>query len=76
MSLSLSPAATALPGDDPHDLSIWPAPARTAPGGDVTVGGVSLAEAADRFGTPLYLLDEGEVRDRCRITGVVAAARR
>ncbi|GLV99164.1 hypothetical protein Slala05_27960 [Streptomyces lavendulae subsp. lavendulae] len=27
---------------------------------------VSLTEAADRYGTPLYLLDEGEVRDRCR----------
>jgi DNA-binding transcriptional MerR regulator len=27
---------------------------------------VSLAEAADRFGTPLYVLDEHEVRERCR----------
>ncbi|MFJ1708041.1 diaminopimelate decarboxylase [Kitasatospora sp. NPDC088346] len=44
----------------------WPASARTAPGGDLTVGGVGLAEAADRFGTPLYILDEAEVRARCR----------
>ncbi|MFI5763402.1 diaminopimelate decarboxylase [Streptomyces sp. NPDC051563] len=47
-------------------LCVWPASARPAPGGDVTVAGISLTEAADRFGTPLYVLDEGEVRDRCR----------
>ncbi|WP_037916071.1 diaminopimelate decarboxylase [Actinacidiphila yeochonensis] len=56
-------------GADP--LSVWPASARPAPGGDVAVGGVSLAEAADRFGTPLYVLDEAEVRARCR--GYLAA---
>jgi diaminopimelate decarboxylase len=30
------------------------------------VGGVGLAEAADRFGTPLYVLDEAEARARAR----------
>ncbi|MET9402832.1 diaminopimelate decarboxylase [Kitasatospora sp. NPDC002965] len=44
----------------------WPASARPGRGGDLTVGGVSLAEAADRFGTPLYVLDEAEVRARAR----------
>ncbi|MFC9848458.1 diaminopimelate decarboxylase [Streptomyces sp. NPDC060223] len=47
-------------------LSVWPRSARPEPDGDVSVGGVSLAEAADRFGTPVYVLDEQEVRDRCR----------
>jgi diaminopimelate decarboxylase len=47
-------------------LSVWPASARRAPHGDLTVAGVSLAEAADRFGTPLYVLDEAELRSRCR----------
>ncbi|TQJ52887.1 MULTISPECIES: diaminopimelate decarboxylase [Streptomyces] len=47
-------------------LSVWPRSARPEPDGDVSVGGVSLAEAADRFGTPLYVLDEEEVRARCR----------
>ncbi|MDH6137835.1 diaminopimelate decarboxylase [Kitasatospora sp. MAA4] len=46
--------------------SPWPASARTAPGGELLLGGVGLAEAADRFGTPLYVLDEAEVRSRCR----------
>jgi diaminopimelate decarboxylase len=59
--------AARTPASPPADaLSVWPASARTAPGGDVTVGGVSLAEAADRFGTPLYVLDEAELRARCR----------
>jgi diaminopimelate decarboxylase len=72
MTISLSPAPTApLPGTEAEALSVWPAstrPASTrpAPNGDVSVGGVSLAETADRFGTPVYVLDEHEVRSRCR----------
>ncbi|GHE61736.1 diaminopimelate decarboxylase [Streptomyces spiralis] len=48
------------------DLSVWPASATEPPRGDLAVGGVPLAELADRFGTPVYVLDEAEVRDRCR----------
>ncbi|MFD0409798.1 diaminopimelate decarboxylase [Kitasatospora sp. NPDC127116] len=44
----------------------WPASARPGRGGEVLVGGVGLAEAAERFGTPLYVLDEAEVRGRAR----------
>ncbi|MFC7257848.1 diaminopimelate decarboxylase [Streptomyces lutosisoli] len=51
---------------DADGLSVWPRSARPGPDGDLSVGGVSLAEAADRFGTPVYLLDEREFRDRCR----------
>ncbi|MCK8678334.1 diaminopimelate decarboxylase [Streptomyces lichenis] len=48
------------------DLSVWPASTTRLAQGDLAVGGVSLAEAAERFSTPVYLLDEGEVRRRCR----------
>ncbi|WP_405974712.1 diaminopimelate decarboxylase [Streptomyces sp. NBC_00988] len=58
--------APVVPVADSHDLSVWPGSTRPSPTGDLTVGGVSLAEAADRFGTPVYVLDEQEVRDRCR----------
>jgi diaminopimelate decarboxylase len=51
---------------DTESLSVWPGSARLEAGGDVRVGGVSLTEAADRFGTPVYVLDEQEVRTRCR----------
>ncbi|WP_329552247.1 diaminopimelate decarboxylase [Streptomyces sp. NBC_00696] len=51
---------------DADDLAVWPRSTRPAATGDLTVGGVSLAEAADRFGTPVYVLDEQEIRERCR----------
>lgn len=55
--------AVATPSDE---LSVWPASATEPRRGDLTVGGVPLAEVADRFGTPVHVLDEGEVHDRCR----------
>ncbi|MFE0257081.1 diaminopimelate decarboxylase [Streptomyces sp. NPDC059010] len=47
-------------------LSVWPASAVESREGELTVGGVPLAEVADRFGTPVYVIDEDEVRERCR----------
>ncbi|WSS24434.1 diaminopimelate decarboxylase [Streptomyces sp. NBC_01190] len=58
------PAPPHVPADD--DLSVWPASTLALADGDLAVGGVPLAEVADRFGTPVYLLDEEEVRSRCR----------
>lgn len=34
--------------------------------GQVCVAGISIDELADQFGTPLYVLDEQAIRDRCR----------
>lgn len=48
------------------DLSIWPASTTQVSHGGLAVGGVSLAEIAERFDTPAYVLDEGEVHERCR----------
>ncbi|MGA4843365.1 diaminopimelate decarboxylase [Streptomyces sp. G45] len=48
------------------DLAVWPHTTARLPHGDLSVGGVPLTEIADRFGTPAYLLDEADVRDRCR----------
>ncbi|MGW4562733.1 diaminopimelate decarboxylase [Streptomyces sp. NPDC004561] len=45
---------------------VWPASTTEPRLGCLAVGGVPLAELADRFGTPVYVLDEAEVRDRCR----------
>ncbi|WP_432148614.1 diaminopimelate decarboxylase [Streptomyces sp. bgisy029] len=49
------------------DLSVWPASTARLSQGHLSVGGVSLAGLADRFGTPAYVLDEDEIRARCRI---------
>ncbi|MCX5128069.1 diaminopimelate decarboxylase [Streptomyces sp. NBC_00347] len=48
------------------DLSPWPASTTLLPHGGLAVGGVALTEIAERFDTPAYVLDEGEVRGRCR----------
>ncbi|MEN8651908.1 diaminopimelate decarboxylase [Streptomyces sp. 21So2-11] len=48
------------------DLSIWPGSTTRLPHGHLAVGGVDLTEIAERFGTPAYVLDQGEVRERCR----------
>ena len=45
---------------------VWPAGTTRTPDGDLVVGGVGLTALADRFGTPLHVLDEAELRGRCR----------
>ena len=34
--------------------------------GRLSVGGCDLVELADRFGTPLFVYDEAQLRTRCR----------
>ncbi|MFE6696619.1 diaminopimelate decarboxylase [Streptomyces sp. NPDC057718] len=60
-----APLVTELPSPL-DDLSVWPASTARLPQGHVSVGGVSLADMADRFDTPAYVLDEEEIRARCR----------
>jgi diaminopimelate decarboxylase len=45
---------------------VWPAGAQVAETGDLIIGGVSMTRVAAAFGTPAYVLDEAEVRRRCR----------
>ncbi|MEO3870034.1 diaminopimelate decarboxylase [Nonomuraea sp. B12E4] len=44
----------------------WAPSMRSLPDGDADLAGVSLMELVRRFGTPAYVLDEAEVRRRCR----------
>jgi diaminopimelate decarboxylase len=45
---------------------VWPASTRADDTGEVFVGGVALTRLAAAFGTPALVLDEAEVRARCR----------
>ncbi|WP_344737054.1 diaminopimelate decarboxylase [Microbacterium awajiense] len=57
---------------------VWPASALRDRDGVLEVGGVSATDLAERFGTPLYVLDESEVRAharRAREAFTAAAAR-
>lgn len=48
------------------DATVWPCETHYDDLGRITVGGVALADIADQYGTPAYVLDETEVRRRCR----------
>ncbi len=56
-----------MPGKVPHmpDLSLFP-PSAAAAGDDLQVGGCSLREIAERFGTPAYVIDTDALRSRAR----------
>ncbi|GAA5002220.1 diaminopimelate decarboxylase [Actinopolymorpha pittospori] len=66
MTTTVPPEAR-ITGPSPRRLgSPWPLTARQGVGGDLVVGGVSLVELAGRYGTPTYVVDEVDVRTRCR----------
>ena len=56
--------------DDANALPahVWPASAARDADGALTIGGVSARELADRFGTPLYVIDEADARSRAART--------
>jgi diaminopimelate decarboxylase len=43
--------------------------------GELEVGGVSTVELAERFGTPLYVMDENHIRSVCRLYQETFAAK-
>jgi diaminopimelate decarboxylase len=58
------------PPTPPRDLNalhpeIWPRSARRA-AGVLTVGGLDVRDLAAEFGTPLFICDEDDFRQRCR----------
>ncbi|MET7513545.1 diaminopimelate decarboxylase [Streptomyces sp. NPDC005480] len=64
--MAVTTVAAAIPAQSPDDLSVWPATTVRGPHGDPTVSGVELVDVAERFGTPVHVLDETDVRARCR----------
>jgi diaminopimelate decarboxylase len=61
LSPPLDPTATSR-----LDRSAWPLTTHVDELGRVCVGAVALAEVADAFGTPTYVLDEADFRQRIR----------
>ncbi|MCH4250392.1 MAG: diaminopimelate decarboxylase, partial [Microbacteriaceae bacterium] len=59
----LAPAWLAVP-DDPNALgaALWPDTARRDADGEISLGGVPVSTLAERFGTPLYVVDAATVR--------------
>ena len=53
--------------DDANALiSLFPDTAAVSPDGSLTIGGCRLAEVADNFGTPVYVVDEMSMRNQAR----------
>ena len=54
--------------DDVNALvpALWPANVRRDAGGALSVGGVGVGSIAATYGTPAYVLDEADMRARCR----------
>ena len=54
--------------DDPNALlaGLWPAHVSRGDDGQVTIAGVAVSELAERFGTPAYVIDEDDFRERAR----------
>lgn len=48
------------------DPAIWPVTTRSDQQGRLCVGGVALADIADEFHTPAYVIDEADFRHRAR----------
>lgn len=46
--------------------NVWPRNASRDSNGMVSVAGVSVADLAAKFGTPLFVIDEDDFRGRCR----------
>ncbi|WP_437582308.1 diaminopimelate decarboxylase [Paramicrobacterium sp. CJ85] len=43
---------------------LWPRTAERGESGELTIGGVNARALADEFGTPVYVIDESEARER------------
>ncbi|HEX6968440.1 MAG TPA: diaminopimelate decarboxylase [Micromonosporaceae bacterium] len=56
------------PPEDVNALlpQLWPRGVTRGPAGALTVGALDVRELAARFGTPAYVLDEDDLRARCR----------
>ena len=48
------------------DLRLLPTTASVNGAGNLSIGGVSIADLASQFGTPLFVYDEQHLRERCR----------
>ncbi len=54
------------PRTAPVPMSLLPDTASVTADGSLTIGGCSLLELADTYGTPLFVYDEAHLRNRCR----------
>ena len=47
--------------------NLWPVSASLREDDSLSIDGLAVAELAQSYGTPLYIIDEATLRDRCRV---------
>jgi diaminopimelate decarboxylase len=52
--------------DNNSALSLFPENSEISIGGELVIGGVAVSEVAERFGTPVYVVDEAGLRNQAR----------
>jgi len=64
----MPPAASAVSVEAMRELAshVWPRGAERGGAGELMLGGVDVRDLAQEFGTPLFVLDEADVRSRAR----------
>ncbi len=68
MSHPLAPGWLVAPRDaNALHSGIWPASMRRGSNGELEVGGVSVGELVERYGTPLYVFDQDDFASRARL---------
>ena len=68
MSHPLAPGWLVAPRDaNALHSGIWPASMRRGSNGELEVGGVSVGDLVERYGTPLYVFDQDDFSSRARL---------
>ena len=63
----LAPSWLEFPSDaNALAASVWSQNSARADSGEIVIAGVAATEIAERFGTPVYVVDENDVRSRAR----------
>lgn len=57
---------TPVPEADPTRSHVWPESARRAVNGELQIGGEGVIQLAAEYGTPLFLVDENDIRERAQ----------
>ncbi len=64
---ALAPAWLEVPADlNALEAKLWAHDVERTPGGELAVGGIGVAQLAEEFGTPLFVLSEDDFRARAR----------
>jgi len=64
--MSDNSASHPLPDARALDAAIWPASATRAESGEIAIGGIVVSQLVKQFGSPLFVYDELDVRERAR----------